>query len=168
MHDFAPTRHSELELHQCRGTLANQLCVHMAIWFRIILPHALPHRIFCSATCDCRASGVTLSRLRPSRIVRRELLRDEEAGARLIVTHSYQHPYSSYNSLGPAVPWPFLAKKCCFRSTRSENSTFRQETAEKRLDLTRDLTSYMSYANAEGRGSRSPTAYSIHIAHIAS
>jgi len=39
--------------------------------------------------------------------------------------------------------------KVLFCSTGSENSTFGLETAEKRLDL----TSYMSYKNAEGLGS---------------
>ena len=43
------------------------------------------------------------------------------------------------------------------------NMVFWPETVEKRLDL----TSHMSYTDAEGRGSQSPTALSIHIAHIA-
>ena len=44
-----------------------------------------------------------------------------------------------------------------------ENSVFRQETVEERLDL----TSYMSYMDAEGRGWLWPTALSIRIAHMA-
>ena len=44
-----------------------------------------------------------------------------------------------------------------------KNSTFRLETAEKRLGL----TSYMSYNDAEGRGPWWPTAFSIILAHMA-
>ena len=44
-----------------------------------------------------------------------------------------------------------------------ENSAFRQETVEERLDL----TSYMGYMDADGGGPRWPTALSIFIPHIA-
>jgi hypothetical protein len=43
-----------------------------------------------------------------------------------------------------------------------KNACFRSETAKERLDL----TSYMRYTNAKGRGPPWPTAVSIHITHI--
>ena len=49
-----------------------------------------------------------------------------------------------------------------FPGTKKDN-TFRLGTAGKRLDL----TSYMSYNDAEGRGPGWPTAFSIISAYIA-
>jgi hypothetical protein len=79
------------------------------------------------------------------------------------MNHSPHHPYSSYSSLFPAIPRLFLAESAVFAPHGPKNSAFRREMVEKRLDL----TNHMSCTDAEGRGSRPPTALSIRITHIA-
>ena len=66
------------------------------------------------------------------------------------MAHGPQHPYNPYGLLGPAVSQPFLTenRRSVIGVDLIENSVFRQETVEERLDL----TSYMSYMDAEGRG----------------
>ena len=68
----------------------------------------------------------------------------------------------SEHTAAHVVPQPIMAKKALF-CVFVINMVFWPETVEKRLDL----TSHMSYTDAEGRGSQSPTALSIRIAHIA-
>ena len=76
------------------------------------------------------------------------------------MAHRRQHPYDSYNLLGPAVPKPFVVRAA--GPPLLKNACFRSETVEKRLDL----TSYMRYVYAEGRKPPWPTADSIHMTHI--
>ena len=69
--------------------------------------------------------------------------------------------FSLYDQTAHVVPQPIHAEKRFFVFVR--NRAFGPETVEKRLDL----TSYMGYTYAEGRGSQSLTALIIRIAHIA-
>jgi hypothetical protein len=70
--------------------------------------------------------------------------------------------FSLYDQTAHVVPQPIHAEKR-FLFLFSSETAFGPETVEKRLDL----TSYMGYTYAEGRGSQSLTALIIRIAHIA-